>query len=640
MANEFLLRIRADGESEAVKKITAALSKISEPVEKAQARVAKLGTQGNANLQKLSKGFTGAADAARKVVDRIVEIIPGLTAIGGAASLAGVAALTSRFASFSFGLNKTSRLLGMNAQDLAAWHVAAKRAGVSAQEFDSAMASSQDSIRGASNGANPEAMLVLQKMGVQISRNRDGTVDYLKTQQDVLKALEAQRSVEGQRAAAAALGMSALLPIVQQGTWEADKARAARKGMVPTPDEISRAAEFHRNINDLQDSVEGLGNSIGSALIPVLDPLVRGLSNWLDGHRAQIADQIAAAVQRFSSWVSSIDWDGVTKKAKEFWDAIGGIKGVAIALAAITFAGPISGVLGLIGSLGRLSTVALPAAMSGLTALGLAGLGGAALFTIEKIKDSTDPGHFAGRNAGASNQTPLRAADTNASLAEGVRQGFREFFTTRTDQFHSRADSNAHGGTGGLDPLGIRSNNPLNMLDRGQEITYATPEEGIAAAARNLRRGYRGLSLAQIADKWTGGARTGNTPEQMANYVGLMSNGTGLGASDTPDLNDDSTVAALIKAQIRAENGKQPYSDDQVNTGVRQSVGGSSGASGSSSVGDDGGRAANLQSLQQQPVHITVNAPAGTRVEAHTADGGYLPTRVNYSLDGNMGAAP
>ncbi|MGE8453466.1 MAG: transglycosylase SLT domain-containing protein, partial [Pseudomonadales bacterium] len=58
----------------------------------------------------------------------------------------------------------------------------------------------------------------------------------------------------------------------------------------------------------------------------------------------------------------------------------GGVKGVAIAIAAITFAAPIAGVATLIGSLSKLALVAIPAAAKGLAALG--GVGAAGMGTL------------------------------------------------------------------------------------------------------------------------------------------------------------------------------------------------------------------------------------------------------------------
>lgn len=641
MAQEFVIRIRADDAATAtVKKIQAALGKVTEPVDKAQKRLTKLGDLGQSSAGKLEKSFRAAATSASKVVDKIVEIIPGLTAIGGAASLAGLSALAVRFGSFGFTLNKTSKLLGMNAQDLAAWHVAARRAGVSAEEFDSSMSASQMAIRGAANGADPHALLVLQKMGVQIARNKDGSVDYYTTQMRLLKAIQGQRSVEAQRDAAGTFGMGGLLPMIQQGTWSADKARAYRQGMVPTDAEIAKAKAFNEGISDLRGSVEGLGNSIGSSLIPVLDPVVRGISQWLDKNRASIADKVAAAVQKFVTWMSKIDWDDVAAKAKSLWDNLGGLKGVAIAIAAIKFAGPITGVLNLIGVLARLTTVTVPAAVGALGTLGAAGVAAWGALQVAKMAGLPDVDNKQGvddvRNGDwLAASTHLPAGDFLRALAARAAGRSNADIAASLQAGQNPADPSSGASTGGKrTPLGIRSNNPLNVLNKGVERTYATPEEGIAAAVTNLERGYRGLTLAQIQDKWTGGARTGNTPEQIANYTKIMTAATGLQAGAVPDLDDPKVVASLMAGMIHAENGQQPYSPTQMGAATVAGMQ-AAGVQPSTQPADTAAHDARVAQMQQAAINVTFhNVPQGVRAEAQTSDGSYLPTKVNYRLDG------
>ncbi|CAL8474565.1 hypothetical protein [Caballeronia sp. S22] len=651
MANDLTIRISAeDSASDVLKKIQASMAKISEPIDKMQGRFSRLGDFGASNLGKLEKGFRNAATAAEKVVEKVVAIVPGLAAIGGAGSLAGLSALAVRFGSFGFTLNKTSKLLGMNAQDLAAWHVAAKRAGVSAEEFDSSMSASQMAIRGAANGANPQAMLLLQKMGVQIARNKDGTVDYYSTQMRLMKAIQGQKSVEAQREVAGTFGYGGILPMIQQGTWDADKARAYRQGLVPTAAEIARAKAFNEDISDLSGSVEGLGNRIGGALIPVLDPVVKRMSEWLDKNRADIADKVATAVQKFVTWLAKIDWDEVASKAKALWDNIGGIKGVAIAVAAITFGGPIGAVANLISSLVTLTTATVPAALTALGTLGLAGVAAWGALKVAKLAGLPDVDEKQGiedvKNGdwmAASTHLPaadfLRAytshmsgasnADIAAFLADGKNPAATaDGATSSTPAAGSRV------------PLGIRTNNPANLHDRAdKQRTFETPETGIREAAENLRRGYRGLTVAEIVDKWTGGARTGNTAQMTANYVGLLSQGTGLRADQVPDLNNKSVVSSLIAAQIRAENGQQPYSSDQINAGVAAAFAGNQGGSIAPAMQQDAMHSARMSELQSQAQTLKLDVtfhgtPAGVRPEAKTQDGSYLPTKVNYRLDG------
>ncbi|KHJ62342.1 hypothetical protein [Burkholderia glumae] len=629
MSEDFVIRIRADDAATAtIKKIQDALGKVTAPVDKAQKRFANIGAVGQRSVEKLTKGLNSAARAAHTLVDKVVELVPGLAAIGAAGTVAGIVGLTSRFGSFGFALNKTSKLLGMNAQDLAAWHVAAKRAGVSAGEFDSAIASSQDAIRAAANGSNPAALVLMQKMGVQIQRNKDGSVDYYTTQMRLMRAIAGQRSAVTQRAAADAVGMGGLLPMLQQGTYGDDKARALRKGLVPTADELTRATRFKQDINDLEDSVSGLSNSIGARLVPILDPVVNAFAAWLDKNRSTIADQLAEAVQKFATWLSKIDWNEVAKKAKELWDNVGGLKGVLIAIAAVKLVTPIASVVSLITSLTKLTTATIPAAVGALGTLGTAGIAAWGALKVAEIAGLPN----VDKNNGIDDvrkgdwllaSAHLPAGDFLRALAAKGQGKSNDEIATWLAGGQNPADN----GNKQL-PLGIRTNNPLNILHDGNQRTYATPEDGLTAAVRNLERGYQGLTIAKIADKWTGGARTGNTPQQMANYVSLLTGATGLGANDVPDLRDSSVVAKLIRAQIRAENGMQPYSDAQIDGAV---------GAGIASVPASNRNAAGSGGAQTVPVKISVDmkgVPQGARAEAKTDDGSYLPTRVEYRLDG------
>lgn len=646
MAEDFVIRIRADDAATAtVKKIQAALGKITEPVEKSQKRLAQLGDMGQAGLGKLQKGFGGVANAARGVVDKIAEIVPGLTAISGAASLAGLSALAVKFGNFGFSLNKSSKLLGMNAQDLAAWHVAAKRAGVSADEFDSSMNSSQMAIRGAAYGANPQAMMMLNKMGVQIQRNRDGSIDYLKTQQQIMSALARQKSVEGQRDAANALGMGALLPMIQQGTWDADKAQAYRKGLVPTPAEIARAQQFHQDIGDLENSVSGLGNSIGSTLIPVLDPLVRGFSSWLDSHRVQIAQAIGDAVQKFATWLQSIDWDGVASKAGQFFDAIGGIKGVAIAIAAITFASPISGVLGLITQILRLTTVVIPGAMTALGTLGVAGLGAWAAFHSEDLNTGEDAylkGHQAqpGQQWGGDAVGEQRAAANSPNAAVQDREKYL-FARLKAAGY---TDAQAAGQIGSL----LQENGKLDPRK-----TNASGHAGIAQWGAD-----RGGNFQKMFGHSVG---QGTFGEQVDFYLWEMQNTERLAdkrirMAQTPEQAAEIQAreferpgAAEANIERRQQNAAAVYASLTGADQPQQSPGDADQGGGA-----DADRDARIAQMQQSAplassqatsvqheVHVKFdNVPPGVRVDTKSSDGGYMPTRVNYAMNTDHGAIP
>lgn len=648
MANDFVIHIGAEDKATAVvNKIKDTLAKITEPIEKSNKRMATLGDVGSAGLSKLRKGMDGVANSASKVVDKIVEIIPGLTAIGGAASLAGLSALSVKFGNFGFGLNKSSKLLDMNAQDLAAWHVAAKRAGVTAEEFDSSMSGSQMAIRAAANGADPHAMVLLQKMGVQIAKNKDGTTDYYTTQMRLMKAIPKLKTVEAQRDVAGTFDMGSLLPMLQQGTYEADKARAIRKGLVPTPEEVARATAFHQDINDLEDSVTGLGNSIGSKIIPILDPLITGFAKWLDVHRVEIADAITGAVQKFADWVKSIDWNEVVSKMSKLFDAMGGIKGIAIAIAAITFAGPIGGVLNLIGALTRLSTVALPAAIVQFGLLAAAGTAAelarqkALDESIHKLPGESDADRdqrVADAQAGGI-VSPSSAGEKSADLGgrffrwvKGLTGGNSNQASTKDVLSQLQSQGMSRNSAAGI---------AANLFVESKFDPTAVGDNGHGYGIGQWHEDRQALFK-----KWAGHDIHGSSLAEQLKFIGYEMHDGDKGAKTAGYL--------LSKASSANEAGRivsQYYERPKDEEGEARKRGSLAGAIAATpddpsvdpigQAGEDRATRARASQAPAPQVNVTVhNALPGTTVEAKSPDGGYLPTKINYALRGADGATP
>ena len=343
-------------------------AKIRTSAEEASKAVDKAADAQASRFEKLKKGVEGLHEALKKVGEGLTGIVPGLKGLEDFTSFSGLSSLAQRFGQFSTDLEAASRKLGVTTPALAAWHIAADGAGVSAKDFDTGMAKSQDAIRGASKGEAPKTAAAMRRLGVRIARNRDGSVNYGTTQERLMGALHGISNVVDQRDMAGKVGMTEWLPMIQQGTWNEDKAKASRRGLVPTEDEIAKGKAFKDDIDDLSQSVEGLGQRVGFALIPVLDPVVKKMGEWLNAHRAEIVEKIAAAVQRFVTWVSKIDWDAVGKKASEVFDSLGGVEGILDGIAAIKLVGLVGQVLSVGAAFAELAA-AIPAPLLAVGAL-------------------------------------------------------------------------------------------------------------------------------------------------------------------------------------------------------------------------------------------------------------------------------
>ena len=134
-------------------------------------------------------------------------------------------------------------------------------------------------------------------------------------------------------------------------------------------------------------------------------------------------------------------------------------------------------------------------------------------------------------------------------------------------------------------PRGVRNNNPGNIMKGGDNwqgevqgndpryATFATPEAGIRAMGKTLLtyQEKHGLnSVEAIIARWAPA-----TENNTVAYVATVAKEMGVKPDAALNLRDGDTLAKLTRAMIRVENGNQPYSDQQIATGLAAATKGS-----------------------------------------------------------------
>ncbi|EPO5714889.1 hypothetical protein ACYBKQ_21635 [Klebsiella pneumoniae] len=142
----------------------------------------------------------------------------------------------------------------------------------------------------------------------------------------------------------------------------------------------------------------------------------------------------------------------------------------------------------------------------------------------------------------------------------------------------------AGGGEASSDgPRGVRNNNPGNLEasssnpwigqtgSDGRFAKFETPEHGIRALGRNLisyqRQGID--TVGEIINRWAPPSDNNDT----AAYIKAVCAQLGVTANQPLDASNPDTLQALCAAIIKHENGTQPYSSDQLSTGVSAALG-------------------------------------------------------------------
>lgn len=185
----------------------------------------------------------------------------------------------------------------------------------------------------------------------------------------------------------------------------------------------------------------------------------------------------------------------------------------------------------------------------------------------------------------------------------------------------SPANGNPH------DPRGIRNNNPGNLNYVGQAgaareagpngrfAVFRTAEEGLAALANQLRLyAHRGIrTIRDIIGKF---APPGENNTQA--YIASVSRSLGVSATSSIDVNDPRVMQGLMNAIIRVENGRNPYSAEQL-----------AAASGTAAAGA-AGRSVVIHQTNSTVVHGASDPRATGQAVANAQDG------VNQRLIRNM----
>lgn len=166
----------------------------------------------------------------------------------------------------------------------------------------------------------------------------------------------------------------------------------------------------------------------------------------------------------------------------------------------------------------------------------------------------------------------------SANNATAFIQSNGELSDTVTGSRRAVSDGGAAGGV-----RGIRNNNPGNLEysktnpwvgqtgDDGRFAKFETPEHGIRALGRNLMSYQRqGIdTVSEIINRWAPPTDNNDTTA----YIKAVCEQLGVSADEPLDSSNPDTLKALCAAIIHHENGSQPYSDQQLTSGVSAALG-------------------------------------------------------------------
>lgn len=273
-----------------------------------------------------------------------------IAAVAGA-GLFSIKGAVDSFMALGDSVDKASIRAGVATGALQRLRAAAKLSGMSAEQMDKALNKLSYQMGKAASGENDKLVQMFKELGVQWKdgkgKARDAAsvmrelADAVKANEDPADRLRMLTSIFGDDLAAS------LVPALQNGAkgLDAMAAQADELGIVMSEQDVKAAAALGDSFSIFQDVIAAVSAKIGASLAPTLMKLIEQIQKAVVANKELIAQRINKLVEQLAGALAKVDFvaviDGTIRFAEvcsKAFEAVGGLKGVAIAAAAI-FAG-------------------------------------------------------------------------------------------------------------------------------------------------------------------------------------------------------------------------------------------------------------------------------------------------------------
>jgi hypothetical protein len=323
MTDKLKIEITAvDKATAIVRSISQSVSRTLEPIASIQSKIAGLGR--DAGLGRLTGAFVAAGRAAADVTTKIGSIVAPLTAVVGIGSIAAVGALAKKWGDYGSEILRSADSIGMSTSELQAYRGAAEMADVSAEALTGNMKALGDTLQDLDNGRNNPAKFLLNRLGITLRKNAEGAIDTGKAFQDLAGRIAVIKVPQTRSLIARTFGLEESLPLLRQGPAAINRlmdSYTKTVGIMEGP-ALHAAHEYHMSMTRMGQTIEMVRNTIGSALLPILQPMIDRVAAWASANKNLIATRVAEFVDGFASAIKTIDWNAVIAGVNGFVDGV------------------------------------------------------------------------------------------------------------------------------------------------------------------------------------------------------------------------------------------------------------------------------------------------------------------------------
>jgi hypothetical protein len=281
---------------------------VSAAAEKAEQRIAGMRREkerlerGRARLASIFEGARDAAGSFARTGLAAIATAARATAVGAAAAVGGIVAMTHSAASHGAELAALSRRTGLSTRQLQAFGHAASQTGVELDTVVDATKTLQEKIAEAVRDPRGSAREMFNRLDLSASAltsmHPDEQLGFIA---DALQGVTNQ--AERTRIATELLGGSGdrLLPMLEGGSEGLRRMRdeAERLGVSLDDGAIAASVEYTASLRELQGRFVGIRNQIATRVLPVLTRLIERFGSWLATVDVQaFASKVGSAFER------------------------------------------------------------------------------------------------------------------------------------------------------------------------------------------------------------------------------------------------------------------------------------------------------------------------------------------------------
>lgn len=327
-------------QDESLRLVAEVVDKFSTPMKNLRSQLQSLGKDGAAHTEGVVRGFQRVETAAKSMAQTAQNAVTpalstvGVTTLSVTAALTGIGAAMRAFSGNTAVLAQASRDSGVAAEKLRDVQSAMSKIGIDADQSAGAIVGFAEKMRQARDSTGPIFEFLSRQGRTAEGRKyfQDLANDLKNTKDDgdaLVKALKAMEQIEDPMSrrvyAQEMFGNAdfARLAEKHRGTIE-EQLRKANKALGPLdPKSLEAAESFERRMGSLRTTLQKLGTTVGTEVLPHAERLAAWLDEVVQGNRQDITKPLQEGLREIGKALREIDWEGAGQLAKTMLRGIG-----------------------------------------------------------------------------------------------------------------------------------------------------------------------------------------------------------------------------------------------------------------------------------------------------------------------------